>query len=94
MNGFKKVVLFLKLTVCLLAQRIFGNKSNPNPKEFSYKTNRYRHRHTELFIIISSKYKRPVPSKFKEKLMGHLRGSKIKPTKYLLTRIVATQKSC
>ena len=39
---------------------------------------------TELFIIISSKYRRPVPSKFKEKLMGHLRGSKVKPTRYLL----------
>ena len=36
----------------------------------------------ELFIIISSQYRRPVPSKFKEKLMEHFRGSKIKPTKY------------
>ena len=39
---------------------------------------------TELIIIISTKYRRPVPSKFKEKLMEHLRGSKTKPTKYLL----------
>ena len=36
----------------------------------------------ELFIIISSKYRRPVLSKFKEKLMGHFRDSKIKPDKY------------
>ena len=36
----------------------------------------------ELFIIISRKYRRPVPSKFKEKLMEHFRGNKIKPTKY------------
>ena len=36
----------------------------------------------ELFIIISSKNRRPVPSKFKEKFMGHFRGNKIKPTKY------------
>ena len=34
----------------------------------------------QQFIIISSKYRRLVPSKFKEKLMKHfLRGSKIKP---------------
>ena len=45
----------------------------------------------ELFIIISSKYRRPVPSKFKEKLMEHFRGSKIKPTKYYL--LVASQKN-
>ena len=38
----------------------------------------------ELFIIISSKYRRPVPSEFKEKWMEHFRGSKIKPTKYYL----------
>ena len=25
MNGFKKIVLFLKVIVCLLAQRTFGN---------------------------------------------------------------------
>ena len=38
----------------------------------------------KLFIIISSKYRRPVPSKFKEKLIENFRfrGSKIKPTKY------------
>ena len=47
----------------------------------------------ELFIIISSKYRRPVPSKFKENLMEleHFRGSKIKPTKY---QLVASQKNC
>ena len=43
-----------------------------------------------LFVIISSKYKRPVPSKFKKKLMKHLdRGSKIKPIK---NQLVASQK--
>ena len=36
----------------------------------------------ELFIIIASKNSRLVPSKVKEKLMGHFRDSKIKPTKY------------
>ena len=36
----------------------------------------------EILIIISSKYRRPVPSKFKEKLMKHFRGNKINPTKY------------
>ena len=47
----------------------------------------------EIFIIISSKYRRPVPRKLKEtlKLMKHFRGSKIKPTKYY---IVARQKNC
>ena len=34
----------------------------------------------ELFITIFSKYKRPVLSKFKERLIGHFRGSKIKPS--------------
>ena len=45
----------------------------------------------ELFIIIASKYKRPVPSKFKKKkLMKHLDGgSKIKPIK---NQLVASQK--
>ena len=38
----------------------------------------------ELFIIISSKDRRPVPSKFKEKLMEHFRGSKIKPSYQML----------
>ena len=28
MNGFKKVVLFLKTMVCLLAQRTFPNENN------------------------------------------------------------------
>ena len=32
---------------------------------------------TEMFIIISSKKRRPVLSKFKEKLIGHCRDSKI-----------------
>ena len=32
----------------------------------------------ELFIILSSKYGIPVPSRFKEKLMEHFRGSKNK----------------
>ena len=36
----------------------------------------------ELFFIIYSKYRRPVPRKFKEKLMEHFRGRKIKPNKY------------
>ena len=31
----------------------------------------------ELFITISSKYRRPVPSIFQKNLMGHFRGSKI-----------------
>ena len=35
----------------------------------------------ELFIIISSNKRRPVPKKFKEKLMRRFRGSKIKPIK-------------
>ena len=34
----------------------------------------------ELFIIISIKYGKPIPSKFKEKLIGNFRDSKIKPT--------------
>ena len=34
----------------------------------------------EVFIAISGKYRRQVPSIFKEKLMGHFRGSKIKPS--------------
>ena len=42
----------------------------------------------ELFIIISSKYRRLVPSKFEEKLMGHFRGRKITPN-YLARKIVS-----
>ena len=34
----------------------------------------------ELFITISSKYRRPVPSLFKEKLMADFRDNKIKPS--------------
>ena len=45
----------------------------------------------ELFLIISSKYRRPVPSKFKGKLIEHFRGSKLKSTKY---EPVASQKNC
>ena len=48
----------------------------------------------ELFIIKPSKYKRPVPSKIKEKLMEHFRQfetAEIKPTKY---QLVASQKNC
>ena len=33
----------------------------------------------ELFIIIFSKYRRPIPRKFKEKMMGSFRDSKKKP---------------
>ena len=39
----------------------------------------------EIFIIISSKYRRPVPSKFKQKLMEHFRGSKIKPSRKIVS---------
>ena len=42
----------------------------------------------ELFFIISSKYRRPVPKKYIEKVIEHFRGSKIKPTKY---ELVASQ---
>ena len=69
----------------------------PNNVSFFIKTPKYRSKKSQIQNNekpynpqlsppppISSEYRRPVPSKFKEKLMGHFRGSKIKPTKYWL----------
>ena len=39
----------------------------------------------ELLFIIYSNYRRPVPSKFKQKLMEHFRGSKIKPSRKIVS---------
>ena len=47
----------------------------------------------ELFIIISSNYKGPVPSKLKKKLKKHFRDSKMKALQ-ILARYIACQKNC